>query len=560
MRFLLNVFLALFLFMAIGSPVAHADSETDALYVSIGQALSAVNDNDRSTLETTLTTLEKQIDRLPASAEQKIIQQRLTEVQKQTVLPEVRQRLTELSTAVRALEKTGQPKTDPAAKKRLTELFGWTKQLRQATTMPERQQLQSDLLQAWTDRETVVRETSIGHYGQVEMGLSAIRIALARENFDRSELHAALDQFDASIRSFLQGDTVQAAEQTGLSELTALLKQADQQLAAGNVPAAQKTLTTFIERWPSGEGEVRTRSSSLYTTIESEVPVLLSRLDESTVDSTRTDLAPIITSLQVLAQKTTYSYVDAMLVMLREGLEALLIISALVAFTRKAKVTGERMIWSGALFGLLASGGLALVIQQFFSTALAAVGREQIEGWTGLVAVLMMLLVGSWLHSKTAVASRQTGLAMNLAGRSLFAVSFLTIFREGAETLLFYVGMAPAMTTTALAGGIILAIGLIGICSIAVIYFGVRLPINRLFLAATGLIYLMAFKILGASLHALQVTGIVPIHAVSYLPTVSWIGFYPTYETMIPQILLCLVIGLMLVLKRRPAVRLRKVG
>ncbi|MDW2885429.1 FTR1 family iron permease [Exiguobacterium artemiae] len=560
MRSLLNVFLALFLFTAIGSPVAHADSETDALYVSIGQALSAVNNNDRSTLETTLTALEKQIDRLPASAEQKVIQQRLTEVQKQTTLPEVRQRLTELSTAVRTLEETGQPKTDPVAKKRLTELFGWTKQLRQATTMSERQQLQSDLLQAWTDRETVVRETSIGHYGQVEMGLSAIRIALARETIDRSELNAALDQFDASIRSFLQGDTVQAAEQTGLSELTALLKQADQQLAAGNVPAAQKTLTTFIERWPSGEGEVRTRSSSLYTTIESEVPVLLSRLDESTVDSTRTDLAPIITSLQVLAQKTTYSFVDAMLVMLREGLEALLIISALVAFTRKAKMTGERMIWSGALFGLLASGALALVIQQFFSTALAAVGREQIEGWTGLVAVLMMLLVGSWLHSKTAVASRQTGLAMNLAGRSLFAVSFLTIFREGAETLLFYVGMAPAMTTTALAGGIILAIGLIGICSLAVIYFGVRLPISRLFLAATGLIYLMAFKILGASLHALQLTGIVPMHAVSYLPSVSWIGFYPTYETMLPQILLGLVVGLTLVLKRRPAVRLRKAG
>ena len=560
MRSLLNVFLALFLFTAIGSPVVHADSETDALYVSIGQALSAVNDNDRSTLGTTLNTLEKQIDRLPASAEQKVIQHRLTEVQKQTALPEIRQRLTELSTAVRTLEETDQPKTDPAAKKRLTELFGWTKQLRQATTMPERQQLQSDLLQAWTDRETVVRETSIGHYGQVEMGLSAIRIALARENFDQSELNAALDQFDASIRSFLQGDTVQAAEQTGLSELTALLKQADQQLAAGNVPAAQKTLTTFIERWPSGEGEVRTRSSSLYTTIESEVPVLLSRLDESTVDATRTDLAPIITSLQVLAQKTTYSFVDAMLVMLREGLEALLIISALVAFTRKAKVTGERMIWSGALFGLLASGALALVIQQFFSTALAAVGREQIEGWTGLAAVLMMLLVGSWLHSKTVVASRQTGLATNLAGRSLFAVSFLTIFREGAETLLFYVGMAPAMTTTALAGGIILAIGLVGICSLAVIYFGVRLPINRLFLAATGLIYLMAFKILGASLHALQLTGIVPIHAVSYLPTVSWIGFYPTYETMIPQILLCLVVGLTLVLKRRPAVRLRKTG
>lgn len=558
MRFLLNFFLPVLLCTMIGMPVVHADAKTDDLYVLIGQALSAVNDGDRSSLQTTLATLEQQVDRLPASAEQQNIEQKLTAVKQQTALPAVKQQLTELSTAVRALEKTKQPKDDSAAKKRLKELFTLTKQLRTATDMSERQQLQSELLTAWTDRETVVRETSIGHYGQVEMGLSAIRIALARETFDPSELNQALDQFDASIRSFLKGDTVKAAKQTGLVELTALLKQADQQLANQDVPAAEKTLTTFIERWPSGEGEVRTRSSSLYTTIESDVPVLLSRLDETTMASTRTDLAPIITSLEVLAQKTTYSFVDAMLVMLREGLEALLIISALVAFTRKAKVTGERMIWSGALCGLFASGALALIIQQFFSTALAAVGREQIEGWTGLAAVLMMLLVGSWLHSKTAVASRQTELALNLAGRSLFAVSFLTIFREGAETLLFYVGMAPAMTSTALAGGIVLAIALIGLLSLAVIYLGVRLPINRLFAGATGLIYLMAFKILGASLHALQITGLLPIHVMSYIPSLPWVGIYPTYETIIPQVGLCVLVGLLIYLRRRSPSGLRK--
>ncbi len=558
MRFLLNFFLPVLLCTTIGMPVVHADAKTDDLYVLIGQALSAVNDGDRSSLQTTLATLEQQVDRLPASAEQQNIEQKLTAVKQQTALPAVKQQLTELSTAVRALEKTKQPKDDSAAKKRLKELFTLTKQLRTATDMSERQQLQSELLTAWTDRETVVRETSIGHYGQVEMGLSAIRIALARETFDPSELNQALDQFDASIRSFLKGDTVKAAKQTGLVELTALLKQADQQLANQDVPAAEKTLTTFIERWPSGEGEVRTRSSSLYTTIESDIPVLLSRLDETTMASTRTDLAPIITSLEVLAQKTTYSFVDAMLVMLREGLEALLIISALVAFTRKAKVTGERMIWSGALCGLFASGALALIIQQFFSTALAAVGREQIEGWTGLAAVLMMLLVGSWLHSKTAVASRQTELALNLAGRSLFAVSFLTIFREGAETLLFYVGMAPAMTSTALAGGIVLAIALIGLLSLAVIYLGVRLPINRLFIGATGLIYLMAFKILGASLHALQITGLLPIHVMSYIPSLPWVGIYPTYETIIPQVGLCVLVGLLIYLRRRSPSGLRK--
>jgi high-affinity iron transporter len=140
----------------------------------------------------------------------------------------------------------------------------------------------------------------------------------------------------------------------------------------------------------------------------------------------------------------------------------------------------------------------------------------------------------------------------------LFAVSFLTIFREGAETLLFYVGMAPAMTSTALAGGVVLAIALIGLLSLAVIYLGVRLPINRLFIGATGLIYLMAFKILGASLHALQITGLLPIHVMSYIPSLPWVGIYPTYETIIPQVGLCVSVGLLIYLRRRSPSGFRK--
>ncbi|WP_214720836.1 FTR1 family protein [Exiguobacterium sp. s192] len=560
MRYLLN-FLIVLLCLFGTMPLVQADSQTDALYVSIGQAIAAVQANDRPALETAVARLAQQVEQLKTSDEKTVIQKELTNLQDQQDEPfsKISPALTRLSTAVRALEKTA-TKADPAAKQRLNALFLQTDQLREANTAAERQQLQSQLLAAWIDRETIVRETSIGHYGQVEMGLSAIRIALARDPFDETEFRDALDQFDQSIQSFLDGDTVKDVQKTGLATLTTLLEQADRSLKQGDIEAAKQSLTTFITRWPSGEGEVRTRSNALYTTIESDIPVLLSRVSAKTRVSTQDELRPIIASLQVLEQKTTYTFVDAMLVMLREGLEALLIISALVAFTRKAGLKGERLIWSGAVVGLLASGGLALLIQSFFSTALAGVGREQIEGWTGLVAVLMMLVVGSWLHSKTVLTSRKGQLATAFVGRSLFAVSFLTIFREGAETLLFYAGMAPAMTPLALTSGILLAIGLITVVSVAVIYFGVRLPINRLFLAATILIYVMAFKILGASLHALQLTGSVPMHVLASVPSVPWLGFYPTYETILPQAALGLFVAATVIWKRQSAVRLRQVG
>lgn len=562
MRSLLKILVLMFVLLSSLPPAfAAADAQTDALYVSVGQAISAVQAKDRTLLRERLDTLEQQVDQLAGSDEKNLIEQRLTTLRKheQASFTTISTDLTAVSGAVRKLEDTLRPAQDDAARTRLLELHDVTKQMRQADPT-ERKSLEQTLLREWTVREQVVREESIGHYGKVEMALAAIRIALARETFDKAEWNEALDQFDTSIDSFVAGDVVASAQRVGLAELVSLLNQATDALANDDIKQAKTTLTTFIAKWPSGEGEVRTRDSALYAQIETDVPMLLARLNEDTRESTSSALGELSMSLEQLGQQTSYTFIDAMLVMVREGLEALLIISALVALTRKAKLRGERHIWFGAVLGLLASGVLALCIQFFFATALASVGREQIEGWTGLVAVLVMVLVGQWLHSKTAIASRQTQLATDVSRMSLFLVSFLTIFREGAETLLFYVGMAPAMTPVALGGGILLAVVLIGLVSLAVIYFGVRLPVRRLFLGATVLIYVMAFKILGVSLHALQLTGLLPIHPLTLLPAVTWLGFYPTLETALPQLMLGLLIAWTVFRKVRQRERLRQVS
>lgn len=559
MRSLLKVALLVFLICSTLIPHAGAEAKTDALYVSIGQAISAVKAEDRDALSKRIATLAKQSKELADSDEKAVILKRLSTLKQHqdASFATISADLTALSTAVRTLEETMRPAQDATARTRLLDLHEVTKQMRQADAS-ERKTLEQTLLKEWTARESVVREESIGHYGKVEMALSAIRIAQARQTFDQTEWNEALDQFDTSIDSFVEGDIVKTAS-VELTDLIRLLDQASDALVAKDLDGARSTLTTFIAQWPSGEGAVRTRDSALYTQVETDVPLLLARLNDETRNATITSLQELSASLGQLTDQTSYTFVDAMLVMVREGLEALLIISALVALTRKANLRGERHIWFGAVLGLLASGLLALIIQFFFSTALASVGREQIEGWTGLFAVLVMLLVGNWLHSKTAITSRQTQLVSDLSRTSLFIVSFLTIFREGAETLLFYVGMAPAMTPLALGGGILAAILFIGLVSIAVIYFGVRLPIRRLFLGATILIYVMAFKILGVSLHALQLTGVLPVHPIA-LPPVAWIGFYPTIETVVPQVLVGLIIILTVLRKQRRGTLLKKVS
>ncbi|MFP7279035.1 FTR1 family protein [Exiguobacterium indicum] len=548
MRYLRNLVLVLVLLIAGQHAVPVHAASTDDLYVAIGQALSAVASEDRAALNQAIDELGQAAQDLPdqQAAITKAVKQ--VDAKRSTTFPEVREQLTALSAAVRNQEEATKPKTDPVAKAKVKQLLSLTKEMRQVKAS-DRPAAEQRLLTAWATHESLVRNDSVGHYGNIEMALASIRIAAARKPSDTKEWKAALDQFDTAVQSFLDGKQVQA-KKTGLQSLLTPLEKAQTALTANDLPEAKEALEAFLKTWPRAEGEVRTRNEGLYSQLESDVPLLLARLTPETREKTAQELQSFENAIAQLQTKTHYTFVDAMLVMLREGLEALLIVSALVAFARKSRSKQEGKVWAGAGLGLIASGLLALILQTVFQASFAATGREQIEGYTGIVAVVVMLFVGYWLHSKSAVAKRKHFLS-TLSTTSLFFVSFLTIFREGAETLLFYIGMAPAMTKTALLSGIGLAIVIIGLVSYAVIQIGVRLPIHRLFQVASWLIYLMAFKILGTSLHALQLTNTLPIHPINGLGTAGWIGFYPTLETLLPQIVLMILIALFTIWQKR---------
>lgn len=189
------------------------------------------------------------------------------------------------------------------------------------------------------------------------------------------------------------------------------------------------------------------------------------------------------------------------------------------------------------------SGILAVLFTTLVAAAASGSMRELLEGVTGLVAVVLMLTVGSWLHSKSNAAAwnrfveNSVGNALARGSLwSLFAISALAILREGAETAIFYVGMAPAIETSQLLIGIGSATIILVILAFAIIKFSVRLPIRAFFLTATVLIYYLVFRFLGESIHSLQVAGKLPGHTASSLPSISWLGMYPTWETFVPQI------------------------
>lgn len=135
---------------------------------------------------------------------------------------------------------------------------------------------------------------------------------------------------------------------------------------------------------------------------------------------------------------------------------------------------------------------------------------------------------------------------------SLALLAFLAVFREGTETVLFYIGMAPSISTTSLLGG--LGLGTVGLVAIAalMLVFGLKIPLRPFFLITSVLIYYLGFKFVGSGIHALQVSGILPSNTAQFLPSWEALGLYPTWETTLPQLLI-LGIAIAIVLRNRPS-------
>ena len=237
---------------------------------------------------------------------------------------------------------------------------------------------------------------------------------------------------------------------------------------------------------------------------------------------------------------------QSLLIILREGLEAILVIGAIVAFLIK---TGHRerlrSIWWGVGLALAASAVTAVVLKTLLSAMPAT--REVIEGVTMLIAVAVLFSVSYWLISKVEAAKWQqfirekvtTALAHG-GGRALTFVAFLAVYREGAETALFYQALfnEGARVALPIALGILVGAALLAMIFTAFYRFGVRIPLRQLFGATSVLLYYMAFVFMGKGLRELQEGNMLSITIIPGAPHVDVLGLYPTVETLSGQLVL----------------------
>ncbi|MGN7360043.1 FTR1 family iron permease [Paenibacillus sp. SAF-054] len=409
------------------------------------------------------------------------------------------------------------------------------------------------IVNGWPKTESPIRSDNFTVYGQLETQISLVRISLQADPVREDQAAREMRKLVTVLTDYTEGkiQNIAAAENGShytLSDLLGVLETARQHTVDGQSGKAADNMNQFIASWPSVEGEVRISSPSLYTKVENQMSEASGYL-LSAPPRNQEALALIEemkASLTKVAGSHRYTFWDAALILLREGLEAILVIAALLSYLKRSgNSEGRKYIWSGAGTGFVMSLVLAVVLTYAISQAASGSAREMIEGITGLVAVVMMITVGQWLHNKsnTKAWNQYVGTQVNQALAkgslwSLFAVALLAILREGAETTIFYVGMASSISMLQLVIGVAVALAILVILGYAIIVLSASLPVRAFFLGATLLIYYLVFRFLGDSIHALQIAGRLSAHSASSLPSVSWLGMYPTWETFIPQLII----------------------
>jgi high-affinity iron transporter len=297
------------------------------------------------------------------------------------------------------------------------------------------------------------------------------------------------------------------------------------------------------------ETPARAKKPGLIATMErhfADFKGAVKRHDIAGAKSSRDAIADGLPSVVDLTQQPSTNweaFFQSLLIILREGFEAILVVGAVVAFLIK---TGHRerlrSIWLGIALGLVASLATAVVLK----TLLAAMptSREIVEATTMLLAVVVLFSVSYWLISKVEAAKWQkfirekvTAALEHGGGKALAIVAFLAVYREGAETALFYQALFNEGPNVMLP----LALGIIaGFAVLAVVFtlfyrYGVRIPMRPFFAVTSILLYYLAFVFMGKGIRELQEGNIMRITVIPGGPHVDAMGIYPSVETLTAQ-------------------------
>ncbi|MEP6573056.1 MAG: FTR1 family protein, partial [Gemmatimonadota bacterium] len=297
------------------------------------------------------------------------------------------------------------------------------------------------------------------------------------------------------------------------------------------------------------ERSVRAHNAQLATSLEADFASLRTRAaggaTSAELNSIRAKLgADLENAERVISDQLSpvNLFVQSFIILLREGLEAILVIGALIAFLMKTGASHRiRDIHIGIGAAIGASLLTALALETIFQ--ISPSHQEGLEGITMIVATVMLFYVSYWLLSKMEVAKWnrfvkgkvQDALSSGSA-LALSSVAFLAVYREGFETVLFYKALflsgGTGDTVLPVVAGIVAGSLVLVVVYLGINRFGMRIPLKPFFGVTSAFLYYMAFVFAGKGVAELQEGGLVSTTIVQWGPRLPALGVYPTLESL----------------------------
>lgn len=354
----------------------------------------------------------------------------------------------------------------------------------------------------------------------------------------------------AAVIAYLRGKPADLAAQPATLDLARQkLRDSVAAYEAGDRDKARElALSAYLDGFEPIEPTLAGRDSSLLARVEAAMGKLRSAIaSKRPAEEVRAQAEEIdglfAETEKVLGgnQDSVSAFVGGFTILLREGLEALLIVVAMLAFLGKAdRREMQRPVHYGWITALVAGGLTWLAATQLIQ--ISGASRELTEGFGSILAAVVLLFVGIWMHGKAQAGEWQRyireKLTEALSRKSawfLFSLAFIAVYREVFETILFYAAMASEGNAGALAAGGIAAVAVLAAIAVAMLRFSQKLPIGKFFAFSSALVAVLAVVLAGKGVAALQEAGLIGIFTVPGAPRISMLGLFPTVQSLAAQ-------------------------
>ena len=368
------------------------------------------------------------------------------------------------------------------------------------------------------------------------------------------------------VRSYLLAhpEAIAAATATPLQVARAKLAESLAAYRAGDrAGARQLAITAYLEGFELVEQSLDNVDPALRRRTEEDMMAMRNDIDQARpVDALEGRVRGLEDLLQEVEGKlaagemsAATAFTSSLLILLREGLEAILVLAAIIAFVRK---TGRRDALPYIHVGWIAAvalGAATWFVASHF-VAVSGASRELTEGVSALLAAAMLLYVGLWLHNRSHAQAWQSFINEQVTGalarRTLWAmagISFLAVYRELFEVILFYetlLAQAGEAQRPAVLAGIGAAAVLLALLGGLILKYSARLPIGLFFSATSWLLVLMAVIFVGHGVAALQEAGFIRATPVDFV-AVPLLGVHPNAQGLAAQVaMLALTVAVVL--------------